>query len=67
MNPRLFCLVVLNFSIQLLFSQEGNEEAFKKTFNSELKIVASKLARRPNDVNLNYKYGLLCYKLCRFS
>ncbi len=49
-----------------LFSQEKDEESFKKSFRSELKMVESKLARRPNDINLHYKFGLLCYKLCRY-
>ncbi len=47
-------------------SQENNEEGFRKTFRSELKVVESKLTRKPKDVNLNYKYGLLCFKLCKY-
>lgn len=49
-----------------LFSQENDEESFKKTFRSELKTVESHLVRKPNDVKLNYKYALLCFKLCRY-
>lgn len=63
---KLNILLSLLLSTFMLRSQENNEEGFRKTFRSELKVVESKLARKPNDVNLNYKYGLLCYKLCKY-
>lgn len=66
MKERLFWFILLSLSVSSLFSQENNEESFKKTFRSELKTVESQLARKPNDVKLHYKYALLCFKLCRY-
>ncbi|MBL7790432.1 MAG: PD40 domain-containing protein [Chitinophagales bacterium] len=66
MNERLIQILTLVLVSFRLLSQEVNEEGFRKTFKSELKVVESKLARKPLDVNLNYKYGLLCYKVCKY-
>lgn len=66
MNRKVLFVFVLNFSVACLYSQENMEEAFKKTFRSELKMIEAKLTRKPQDAQLNYKYGLLCYRLCRY-
>jgi hypothetical protein len=63
---KVYLIILLSLSAGRILSQDGNEEAFKKTFRSELKTVEAKLTRKPNDPSLNYKYGLLCFKLCRY-
>jgi len=66
MKLKVYLTGIIFISCLCLFSQEKEAEAYKKTFRSELKVIESKLVRRPNDPHLNYKYGLLCYRLCRY-
>lgn len=66
MKGRYLSIILFSFIHTAILAQVAEDEAYRKTFRSELKIVESKLSRRPNDPTLNYKYGLLLYKLCRY-